>query len=103
MNRNLTQPILPAALVLLLSAVFLPGRYNGFSAQDAYVADPVTSSVGLQYKDLDTPDGDDLEFSGSSGWLIDLPVPRHTTTSSNPAPVLNIAFTVSQARAPPRF
>jgi hypothetical protein len=103
MNRNLTQPLLPAALFLVLSAVCLPGTYNDFSSKDTYVADPVASTVDLQNNDLGNSDGDDQKISGSPGWLIVLPAPRHTTPSSNPAPAPDIAFTVSQARAPPRF
>ena len=103
MNRNLTQPLLPAALFLVLSAVCLPGTYNGFSTKDTYVADPVASPVGLQNKDLGNSDGDDKKISGSPDWLIALPAPRHTTPSPHSAPAPDIAFTVSQARAPPWF
>lgn len=95
--------MLPAALLLLLSAVFLPGTYNGISAKDAYVADLVTSPVDLQYNGLGKPGGDDQKISGSPSGLIVLPAPRHTAPSLNPAPAPDIAFTVSQARAPPRF
>jgi len=103
MNRNLTQPLLPAALFIVLSAICLPGTYNGFSAKDTYVADPVTSTVDLQNIDLGNSDGDDQKISGSPDWLIALPAPSYTTPSPNPAPAPDIAFTVSQARAPPRF
>ena len=103
MNRNLTQPILPAALLIVLSALFLPGTYNDFSTKDTYVADPVASPVDIQNNDLGNPDGDDQKINGSPGWLVVLPAPRHTTPSPSPAPVPDIAFTVSQARAPPRF
>ena len=103
MKLNLSQPILPAALLIVLSAVFLPGTYDDFSTKDTYVADPVASTVDLQYNDLGNSDGDDQKISGSPDWLIALPAPRHTTPSPNPAPAPDIAFTVSQARAPPRF
>lgn len=102
MYRNVTQPILPAALLIVLSAVFLPGTYNGFAAKDSYVSDPVTSTADLQYKDFGNADGDDPRISGSSGWCIALPAPRHATPALNPAPAPDIAFTVSKARAPPR-
>jgi hypothetical protein len=103
MNRNFIQRLLPAALFIVLSAVCLPSFYNGFSTKDTYVADPVASTVDLQYNDFGNSDGDDQKISGIPDWLIALPAPRHTTPSPNPAPAPDIAFTVSQARAPPRF
>lgn len=103
MNRNLTQPLLPAALFLVLSAVWLPGTDNGFSSKDTYLADPVASTVDLHNNDLGNSDGDDQKISGSPDGLIALPARRHAIPSSNPAPAPDIAFTISQARAPPRF
>lgn len=103
MNRNLTQPILPAALFIMLSVLFLPGTYTDFSTKNTYVADPVASTVDLQNNDLGNPDGDEQKIYGSPSWFIVLPAPLHSTPAPNPAPAPDIAFTVSQARAPPRI
>jgi hypothetical protein len=101
MNRYITQPIVPAALFILLSAVFLPDTYNGFSAKQAYVDNPVTSPASLQDDELYKPNGDDQKIGGRHNEAIVLPPPQHTTPALNPAPAPDIASTVSQARAPP--
>jgi hypothetical protein len=101
MNRKLTQPLLLAALLVLLSAVLMPGTHNGVLAKGAYPTDAVAVLSEPPPNDLGTTDGDAEKISGKPGQWITLPPQRYITPSPNPAPAPDVAFTTNQARAPP--
>jgi hypothetical protein len=100
-DSKFTLPILQAALFLLLSAAVLPDSYGQISADDAYLTAPFSSSLGNQGDALGKLDGDDQKINRIPDGVIVPPVLAYTTSSLNPAPEPDFAFTVSQARAPP--
>ena len=102
-NINFIKPLLPTALYVLLSLLVLPDSDYNFSSKDVYLSDPITSQVGIQNDDLGKPDGDNQKFNRSTEPLIVAPASVYSTFSPAPVHGPDIAFTVSQARAPPLY
>lgn len=102
MNSKFTQPIFQAALFFLLSAVVLPDNYREISTtDDAYLTVPFSSSLANLSDTTGKLDGDEQKISRSPDGVTVPPALTYTSSSLNPAPVSDFAFTVSQARAPP--
>jgi len=100
-HRNLIKPLLPAAFYVLLSVLVLPGSNNNFSAKGVCLSDPISSMASLQDNDLGNADGDNQKFSRTPDEMIVVTAAAYSTFSSSPAHGPDVAFTVSQARAPP--
>ena len=102
-DSNLIKPLLPAAFLVLLSVLVLPGNDNNFSAKGVFLSDPILSMPSVQDNDLGNADGDDQKFSRTTDQVIVVTAAVYSPFSPSPAHGPDIAFTVSQARAPPLF
>ena len=100
-NSNFMKPLLPAALYVLLSILVLPDSDNNFSTKGVCLSDPILTMASVQDNDLGNADGDNQKFSRTPDEVVVVTAAAYSTFSSSPALGPDIAFTVSQARAPP--
>jgi len=100
-NSNFIKQCLPAALGLLLLAVFLPGSNQNLSVKALSVAETTPSLLGLQNEPPSGSGAKDQKFSRTAA--VSIPVPSTPYRESLPIPAQgpDSAFTLSQARAPP--
>jgi hypothetical protein len=98
-----TKPLLNAALVFLLAVLASPQTVsNNVAAKDAFVSGTTFSTVAIQSNFLGNPESDNPDFNRAPDWLGALPQHPTVTPLPIPAPEPDVAFTVSQARAPPQ-
>lgn len=103
MKTGATKPLLNAALVFLLAVLASPQTAsNHFTANDAFVSGTTLSTVAIQSNYLGNPESDNPDINRASEWLGELPQNLAVTPLPIPAPGPDVAFTVSQARAPPQ-
>jgi len=100
-NTQLTRTILPAAALLLLSALVLPGTPRAFAAKDVFLADAALCAHELPQGLAGRCGGDDQEFSLPANVLAARLPALAAAFAAIPARAPEFAHTVSQARAPP--
>jgi hypothetical protein len=98
-----TNPFLHAALILLLLVFASSHTISQVSTGDAYLSGSTLSAVGMPKNLLGNPKSDNPEAHRATEWVSQSPQKTLVTSSANPGPKPDIAFTVSQARAPPQL
>lgn len=97
-----TRQLLNAVLVVLLAVLASPHAVSNIAANDVFLSDTTQSVVGIQNEYPATPGGDKPELNRAPEWVGESPQAAPFTYSTGPVPAQGIAFTVSQARAPPQ-
>ncbi len=103
MKISYTNPFLHAALFLLLSVLASSHTVSQVSADDVYLSGSTLSAVGMPNNFLGNPKSDNPEAHRAPESVSQSPQKTLVTSSANPGPKPDIAFTVSQARAPPQL
>jgi hypothetical protein len=98
-----TKPLLNAALVFLLAVLASPQTVsNTFAVKDAFVSGTTLSTVAIQSHYLGNPENDNPDINRAPEWIGAQPQNHTVTPLTIPVPGPDVAFTVSQARAPPQ-
>ena len=98
-----TRSLLNTALVLLLAILASPQPVsNNVAAKDDLVSGIAHSIVGIQNTYPGYPEGDNPDIDLTPEWVSTLSQNNTFTRLHSSAPGPDIAFTVSQARAPPQ-
>lgn len=93
--------MLNAALVILLSLLVSPHSVSSIAANDVFLTDSTPSLIGLQNYDLGNPEGDKPDIHRAPDWLGVVTPQYIFARITHLVSTADIAFTVSQARAPP--
>ena len=98
-----TKSLLNTALVILLAILASPQPVsNNVAAKDDLVSGIAHSIVGIQNTYPGYPEGDNSDINRAPEWVSTLSQNNTFTRLHISAPAPDVAFTVSQARAPPQ-
>jgi hypothetical protein len=96
------KPLLNATLVFLLAILASPPSTSNIAAKDAFLSGTTLSTVAIQSNYPGYPESDNPDINRAPEWVSTPPQKNTVTPLPIPPPGPDVAFTVSQARAPPQ-
>lgn len=103
MKISATKRLLNTALVFLLAVLASQQPVSSnVATQDDFISGTTLATVGIQNNYPGYPEGDNPDINRAPEWVGALPLNNTFTRLHISVPGPDVAFTVSQARAPPQ-